>query len=300
MPALETVPGESKTKPNHIFLAFLFLVFVLSSLLLIYLLKNPGRGFGPFLSKVTLDEMGRNRIKISAQELDEAYRLEKFLNPFFANATPSALVATDGAAQQRLSKSRSLQTGLVEGLAKERIFRRKILEAEAKALKVDLNEVNNSAGQIFPLTDDARRIENKELLKLFRYDKSLLNVFRKRVEGVKQVGVLSVVPQASPSGQINHSLLEATAKKILVSLKSNNSLALSEILKLDLPKNLFVQESIFDGSSLTLSLPVGLKENNPQLQETPFGFDIYRIKKQINGLGMSFEEWYQNVRKKYL
>lgn len=289
----EAVPGESKTRPNHTFLAFLFLVFVMSSLLLISLLKNPRLDLGRFVSKVALD---KNRIQISAKELDEAYALEKFLNFPDVDLVKNPIPLS--ASVSNLPKGVKLPNlaEILKNTAKERVVKRKILEKETPRLKVDLVSVKTEAARMPKSTTNSGRAVPSDLVAIFSYDETLIKKVREQVEGFVEKQVLSVVfspPNSTASAQ-------KVANDILPLMQKGTFDSQNYLKDHTLDSGLSLFNQIIRDPLKAYPDPVKLPTvGRVKIEPTPFSYDIVKINKIEKGLGMSFEEWFQTVSKKY-
>lgn len=265
-------------------LLFVILI-VLSALILVFLYSNKGRG-----SYLTQNPVTPNKLAISQKELDEAFRLEKFLNLNFFTAD-SVLKETAS-----LSASPSPERAF-NGFARERIVKRKILEAESDSLKVDLKKVKVTS-EVNPIkfSPDSRVIPS-ELISTYSYDETLIKEFRRKLEGGVTLNYVEIHynqtefrPEAKKLAEtLSASLLEHPDQNFEELVKKENTN--SEITISAKSYSLVGKESE--------SLPP--TEELRRVRESLSGFflSFNYLTAKDKGLGQDFDQWYQKVKVNY-
>lgn len=289
MPTAETAPVEpvantnrpNLPKQNQTLMAFLLIVFLISSLSIVYLLKNPNLNFNRIIKN---SPTAKSKIEISSQELTAALELEK---TYQQSSISSSLLSSPSAKATLVS---------IESLARQRITENKILEIEGQKLGLNIAQIKRGSLPVL-VTREGVTLSATPSASLYGYERSLKEAVKEKVEGYVEKQILAVVflvPKLATEAQ-------KTASDILPLIKEDRFDSQSYLKERPLDKDLsFFSQIVRDPLKIYLN-PTKLPAiGEVKIVPTPYSFDIEKISKIEKGLGLSFEEWYQNVKKKYL
>ncbi|MCL4397471.1 hypothetical protein M1403_00330 [Patescibacteria group bacterium] len=227
-------------------------------IILIIIILVAGIGAGIVLYKrgalrPPITNITKKKITVSADELAQAEKLEELLQKPVQTGSGSAKPSKEA----------------LEFIAKSRVQQRKILEAEAPNLKIDLNQVKQEAEKSGAFTAEGKVITDPALARIFTYDQQLVQDARQKIEGYTTFRIISF-----PAGK------EADAQKAAETLKANPNAPI-------------------DDSEQKITVIGKDPSYTPGLVPSPTGYQINVITDQNPGLGKTFIDWYQQVLKKY-